>query len=350
VSAEVNGGEPEAVVAEPEAVVAEPEAVVAEPEAVVAEPEAVVAEPEVVVAESEAVVAEPEVVVAGPEAAPDDTLVWPRPVSAGRQPEPSEPEREPQEPEPEGPELEAAPDLEPGPRLEEPGLPPQPEAEADADADAEADAEATDEFDGLTWFERARRHQAATWDQRDDEDDDGYGADELDPPSAAEPASIEEPEAPPERPRRDRARRFRPTTAPARPETEPETTEPEPEPLSLGERSRIRRRARYLRRLREVQLRDLGGFVLELSRFGRERPDLVAAKVRAAALTDRELRSLEQTLDGQVSLREIREAGIGGACPECGAVHGSADNFCATCGAHLGDHPDDDPDLLDDDR
>ena len=97
----------------------------------------------------------------------------------------------------------------------------------------------------------------------------------------------------------------------------------------------MRRRARYLRRLREIQLRDLGGFVLELNRFGRERPDLVAAKLRAAAGTDEELRALEIALDGRASLREVREAGIGGACAECGAVFGSADRFCASCGAPL---------------
>ncbi len=34
-------------------------------------------------------------------------------------------------------------------------------------------------------------------------------------------------------------------------------------------------------------------------------------------------------------LRELREAGIGGACPECGAVYGSADRFCASCGEPL---------------
>ena len=82
-------------------------------------------------------------------------------------------------------------------------------------------------------------------------------------------------------------------------------------------------RARYLRRLRELQLRDLGGFVVELRRLGRERPELVQAKVDGAAETDRELRALERALDERRARRELREPGIGGACPDVrhGARH-----------------------------
>src|SRR5437870_1747070 len=59
---------------------------------------------------------------------------------------------------------------------------------------------------------------------------------------------------------------------------EPHTAPAPPAPTFL-QRGRIRRRARYLRRLREVQLRDLGGFLVELHRFGRERPELVRSKL-----------------------------------------------------------------------
>jgi hypothetical protein len=107
------------------------------------------------------------------------------------------------------------------------------------------------------------------------------------------------------------------------------------ESRGLLARSRLRRRARYLRRLRELQLRDLGGFVVELHRFGRERPDLVGAKVQAAADTDRELRALEQTLGDGESAMELREPGIGGACIHCGTVHGSTDRYCSWCGRKL---------------
>jgi hypothetical protein len=98
------------------------------------------------------------------------------------------------------------------------------------------------------------------------------------------------------------------------------------------ERGRMRRRARYLRQLREVQLRDIGGFMLELKRFGREQPDLVQAKLAGAASTDSELRALERALGDEQPLRELREAGIGGACPHCRAVYGSSDRYCASCG------------------
>jgi hypothetical protein len=103
----------------------------------------------------------------------------------------------------------------------------------------------------------------------------------------------------------------------------------------LRERARIRRRTRYLRKLRELQLRDIGGFVLELHRFGRERPELLAAKLAGAADTDQELGALEHALDERRPLRELREPGIGGACAACGTVHGSHDRYCAWCGRRL---------------
>jgi hypothetical protein len=100
-------------------------------------------------------------------------------------------------------------------------------------------------------------------------------------------------------------------------------------------RTQMRRRIRYLNHLREVQLRDLGGFTLELHRFGREKPELIQAKLESAAQTDRELRELQMVLQGKVELREVREPGIGGACAHCGAVYGSEDRYCSNCGEPL---------------
>ncbi len=104
----------------------------------------------------------------------------------------------------------------------------------------------------------------------------------------------------------------------------------------LRERSRLRSRARHLRALREVQLRDLGGIVLELARAGRERADLVAEKVAVLARTDEELRGLAAVLGDLSAEAELRAPGSGGSCPRCHAVHGSADRFCAACGTELG--------------
>jgi hypothetical protein len=61
------------------------------------------------------------------------------------------------------------------------------------------------------------------------------------------------------------------------PATEPPIEAAEP---GFRERGRMRRRARYLRRLRELQMRDIGGFVLELHRFHRDRPDPGAIRTR----------------------------------------------------------------------
>ena len=123
------------------------------------------------------------------------------------------------------------------------------------------------------------------------------------------------------------------------PETEVAVAREEPEAAELEpgfrQRGRIRRRAGYLRRLREVQLRDIGGFMLELHRFERDRPDLVMAKVDGAARTDTELRALQRALGEEHPIGELSEAGIGGACQQCGAVHGSGDRFCASCGEPL---------------
>jgi hypothetical protein len=127
--------------------------------------------------------------------------------------------------------------------------------------------------------------------------------------------------------------------APEPPMPDPEPPAPEPTP-DFRERGALRRRARYLRRLREVQLRDLGGLVVELHRFGRERPDLVEAKVAIATNTASELRTLELALHDRRSVRELREPGIGGPCSQCGALHGSSDRFCASCGLPTGPPPD----------
>jgi zinc-ribbon domain len=100
------------------------------------------------------------------------------------------------------------------------------------------------------------------------------------------------------------------------------------------QRTRMRRRLRYLRRLRELAFRDLGGLVFDLHRFGRERSDLVTAKLEALTNIDRELRTLQERLRDRRDFTDLREAGIA-ACPRCGTLHDTDANFCPGCGTSL---------------
>jgi hypothetical protein len=100
------------------------------------------------------------------------------------------------------------------------------------------------------------------------------------------------------------------------------------------ERGRLRRRLRYLRRARELGYRDLGGFIFDLHRFGREGADLVQSKLAALMAIDGELRALEAALGEHREVAVLREPGIG-SCLKCGALHGSTDSFCPHCGRAL---------------
>ncbi len=102
-------------------------------------------------------------------------------------------------------------------------------------------------------------------------------------------------------------------------------------PPGFSERGRMRRRARFLRKARELAYRDLGGLVFDLHRFGRRNDTLVLAKLETIGRIDGELRSLEATLDERQAVTVLREAGVA-ACPRCAAIHGSDDRFCPNCG------------------
>jgi hypothetical protein len=119
----------------------------------------------------------------------------------------------------------------------------------------------------------------------------------------------------------------------AAPDAQPEQAPVDARPR-FRERTRMRRRLRYLRRLRELAFRDLGGLVFDLHRFGRDRSDLVAAKLEALATIDRELRALQDALADRREFTDLREAGIA-ACPRCGTLHDTDANFCPGCGTSL---------------
>lgn len=101
--------------------------------------------------------------------------------------------------------------------------------------------------------------------------------------------------------------------------------------VGFRDRGRYRRRLRYLRRVRELGFRDLGGLVFDLHRFGREGQELVRSKLQALEQVDGELRALERALDERRDILELREPGIA-ACQRCGALHGSDARFCPSCG------------------
>jgi hypothetical protein len=99
----------------------------------------------------------------------------------------------------------------------------------------------------------------------------------------------------------------------------------------FGERGRMRRRARFLRKARELAYRDLGGLVFDLHRFGQRNDPLVLAKLATLRQIDTELRELEGALRDRRPVTVLREVGIA-ACPRCAAIHGSDDRFCPGCG------------------
>jgi hypothetical protein len=106
--------------------------------------------------------------------------------------------------------------------------------------------------------------------------------------------------------------------------------------VPTGRRSRLRRRLRYLRRARELMLRDLGGLVYEVHRtggsdFGAHR-GVIDGKIERLALVDAESGAIEQALGAPRGETVVFEPGVGGTCDVCGELYGSAARFCARCG------------------
>ena len=102
-----------------------------------------------------------------------------------------------------------------------------------------------------------------------------------------------------------------------------------------GRRGKMRRRARFLRRARELALRDLGGLVYEAHRREQDGGALAKEKAQQLAVLDEELRGLETVLDAPRGDTVLREPGLGGTCPRCGELHASDARFCSSCGLDL---------------
>jgi hypothetical protein len=123
---------------------------------------------------------------------------------------------------------------------------------------------------------------------------------------------------------------------------DPEELAARPEPTAR--RSRLRRRLRFLRAAREVLLRDLGGFVLELHRTagGHEQADhrrLREAKLARLLAVEEEARAIEARLGEATHTVVIREPGLGGECPRCAELLASDARFCSHCGLAIGVAP-----------
>jgi hypothetical protein len=111
-------------------------------------------------------------------------------------------------------------------------------------------------------------------------------------------------------------------------------------PAASAPRGKLRRRLRYLRRVRDLLLRDLGGFTFEIHRTAggtanETQRRLVETKLNRIAALDTEVRALEGRLGEPHEQSLLREPGIGGTCPECGELYASDAHYCARCGTPL---------------
>ena len=111
-------------------------------------------------------------------------------------------------------------------------------------------------------------------------------------------------------------------------------------PAASASRGKLRRRLRYLREVRELLLRDLGGFIFEIHRTAGgtvqdAQRHLIESKTNRIAGLDAEVRGLEGRLAEPHAGTVLHEPGIGGLCPECGELHASDAHYCARCGAPL---------------
>jgi hypothetical protein len=158
----------------------------------------------------------------------------------------------------------------------------------------------------------------------------------ADPPAADLDAGQPATEAPTEvQPAADAGATPAATDQPATEETAaqsaPAGQDAAPGSPSFRHRGRMRRRLRYLRRVRELGFRDLGGLVFDQHRFSQANEELVRGKVDALATVDQELRTLEHALADRRPITELREPGIS-VCPRCGGLHGSEARYCPSCG------------------
>ncbi|HEX2703794.1 MAG TPA: hypothetical protein VHM72_10230 [Solirubrobacteraceae bacterium] len=104
---------------------------------------------------------------------------------------------------------------------------------------------------------------------------------------------------------------------------------------SFLQRATLRRRLRFLRRRRELALRELGDLVFESQRRGGEPAEALSAKLAALEEITAESERLEHALDEHTELLVLRAPGIA-TCVSCSTLHQSEDRFCPRCGTPAG--------------
>ena len=113
--------------------------------------------------------------------------------------------------------------------------------------------------------------------------------------------------------------------------SEPSTDTEQKPATSARERGAMRRRARRLRRSREVLLLELGALVFESERRGRRDPNLVSAKVERLRAVDDEARALSTALSEDRPMIDLVSAGVAGTCETCGSLLSTDARFCSNC-------------------
>jgi NADH pyrophosphatase NudC (nudix superfamily) len=107
-----------------------------------------------------------------------------------------------------------------------------------------------------------------------------------------------------------------------------ETAQRAPRRRPLPSGGRLRRERRSLLRLREQQIRDLGGLVLEMYRLDRFRQDVIYEQAAEIVAVEERLREVDELLFA-VSNRRSTAAN---RCDQCGTPLYAGARFCPGCG------------------
>jgi hypothetical protein len=110
-----------------------------------------------------------------------------------------------------------------------------------------------------------------------------------------------------------------------------EVTPPPPPPprrRALPSPGHLRRERRNLLRVREQQIRDIGGLVLEMYRQDRFRQDLIYEQAAEIVALEERLREVDELLIAATS----RRVAAGPRCEQCGTPLYWGARFCPSCG------------------